>query len=155
MLLLHPTTSSSNNSNPGAPTLNNITHAQYLLSPQGSLMSDCCSAAINSAAHPTQDLTTHALGTPCLFPLSCRIPFGDLLGSTVLLLTCSYKGKEFVRVGYYVNIEYTDPELAEQNPPPNPPRIDLLQRNIMAGECCSMYISSCVSVYVCICMCLC
>lgn len=61
----------------------------------------------------------------------------DLLGVTALLLTCSYKSKEFVRVGYYVNVEYTDLELPvdEQNRTilPNPPRIDKLQRNIMAG----------------------
>jgi histone chaperone ASF1 len=59
---------------------------------------------------------------------ACRIPPSDLLGVTALLLTCSYKGKEFVRVGYYVNIEYTDPELLDpERPPPNPPIIDKLQ----------------------------
>lgn len=51
---------------------------------------------------------------------------------TGLLLTCSYKGEEFVRVGYYVNIEYTDPEVDPEHPP-NPPRIDQLQRSIVAG----------------------
>jgi histone chaperone ASF1 len=69
--------------------------------------------------------------------LSCRIPYENLLGLTGLLLTCDYNGKEFVRVGYYVNIEYTDPELCElvaANTPPNPHRIDKLQRNIAAGE---------------------
>ena len=30
---------------------------------------------------------------------------------TVILLTCSYDGREFVRVGYYVNNEYDSPEL--------------------------------------------
>ena len=36
----------------------------------------------------------------------------DLLGVTVVLVTCSYKEREFVRVGYYVNNEYqyTDDE---------------------------------------------
>ena len=33
-----------------------------------------------------------------------------------MLVTCSYKGQEFVRVGYYVNNAYTDPEMQE-NPP--------------------------------------
>ena len=37
----------------------------------------------------------------------------------MVLLTCSYRGKEFVRIGYYVNNEYTDPELNE-NPPTQP-----------------------------------
>lgn len=36
-----------------------------------------------------------------------------------MLLTCSYKEKEFVRVGYYVNNEYSDSELRE-NPPARP-----------------------------------
>ena len=45
-----------------------------------------------------------------------KIPVDDVLGVTVVLLTCSYKGKEFIRVGYYVNNEYDDPELKE-NPP--------------------------------------
>jgi histone chaperone ASF1 len=34
----------------------------------------------------------------------------DLLGVTVVLVTCSYKEREFVRVGYYVNNEYHDPD---------------------------------------------
>lgn len=68
-----------------------------------------------------------------------RIPAGDLLGVTALLLTCSYKGEEFVRVGYYVNIEYEQPQGADLNNAeplqvPNPPPVDKLFRNIMAGE---------------------
>lgn len=35
---------------------------------------------------------------------------------TVVLLTCSYRGEEFVRVGYYVNSDFADPALRE-NPP--------------------------------------
>jgi histone chaperone ASF1 len=35
------------------------------------------------------------------------IPSNDVLGVTVLLVTCSYRSKEFIRVGYYVNNEYT------------------------------------------------
>lgn len=34
------------------------------------------------------------------------IPQGDLLGITVILVTCSYKDQEFARVGYYVNNEF-------------------------------------------------
>jgi hypothetical protein len=30
------------------------------------------------------------------------IPAKDLLGVTVVLLTCAYRGQEFIRVGYYV-----------------------------------------------------
>jgi len=34
------------------------------------------------------------------------IPMKDLVGVTVVLITCSYREKEFVRIGYYVNNEY-------------------------------------------------
>ena len=30
---------------------------------------------------------------------------------TVVLLTCSYNNQEFVRIGYYANTDYIDPEL--------------------------------------------
>ena len=33
----------------------------------------------------------------------------DILGVTVVLVTCSYKEREFVRIGYYVNNEYQNP----------------------------------------------
>lgn len=49
-------------------------------------------------------------------PDTAKIPSEDVVGVTVVLLTCSYKSHEFVRVGYYVNNEYTDPEMVE-NPP--------------------------------------
>lgn len=52
-------------------------------------------------------------------PNTGAIPPEDAVGVTVVLLTCSYKGCEFVRVGYYVNNEYDDPELTE-NPPLKP-----------------------------------
>mmetsp|Transcript_2765 Transcript_2765/g.8909 ORF Transcript_2765/g.8909 Transcript_2765/m.8909 type:complete len:260 (-) Transcript_2765:35-814(-) len=41
----------------------------------------------------------------CPHPDPSRIPKGDLLGVTVLLLTCSYKQAEFIRIGYYVSNE--------------------------------------------------
>lgn len=52
-------------------------------------------------------------------PDPVKIPCEDLLGVTVVLLTCSYKKQEFVRVGYYVNNEYPDQEMAD-NPPAKP-----------------------------------
>lgn len=60
------------------------------------------------------------------------IPHDDLLGVTVILLTCSYKGNDFIRVGYYVNNEYLDEELQEN--PPNVPIVDKLTRNILAEK---------------------
>ncbi|XP_020289707.1 histone chaperone asf1 [Pseudomyrmex gracilis] len=61
-----------------------------------------------------------------------RIPVNDALGVTVVLLTCSYRGHEFVRVGYFINNEYTDPELRE-NPPPQP-QFEKVQRNILGDK---------------------
>ncbi|XP_059487166.1 histone chaperone asf1 [Neocloeon triangulifer] len=59
-----------------------------------------------------------------------RIPEADALGVTVVLLTCSYRNQEFVRVGYFINNEYTDPELREN--PPTTPQYDKIARNILA-----------------------
>jgi len=52
-------------------------------------------------------------------PNPARIPREDVIGVTVVLLTCSYRQQEFIRVGYYVNNEYIDPEFRE-NPPQEP-----------------------------------
>ena len=41
---------------------------------------------------------------------------------TIVLIVCSYLGKEFVRVGYYVNNDYLDNELREN--PPDIPQLD-------------------------------
>jgi len=59
-----------------------------------------------------------------------RIPLADAVGVTVVLLTCGYNTQEFIRVGYYVNNEYGDPELKET--PPTTPDYSKLQRNILA-----------------------
>lgn len=65
-------------------------------------------------------------------PNVSRIPENDALGVTVVLLTCSYKAQEFIRVGYFINNEYSDPELKEN--PPSPPQFDKVTRNILASE---------------------
>eukprot|EP00124_Ichthyophonus_hoferi_P003364 Ihof_evm6s287 gene=Ihof_evmTU6s287 len=49
-------------------------------------------------------------------PEVSKIPVDSVVGVTVLLLTCSYKKQEFVRVGYYVNVDYNDPEMREEPP---------------------------------------
>ncbi|KAI9847272.1 MAG: ASF1 anti-silencing function 1 [Sclerophora amabilis] len=61
-----------------------------------------------------------------------RIPSSDVLGVTVILLTCSYDGREFVRVGYYVNNEYDSEELIKE--PPAKPVMDRVQRNVLAEK---------------------
>lgn len=65
-------------------------------------------------------------------PDTTKIPEQDALGVTIVLLTCSYKGQEFVRVGYFINNEYSDPEMRE-NPPPKP-QFDKMTRNILASK---------------------
>lgn len=61
-----------------------------------------------------------------------RIPTSEILGVTVILLTCSYDGREFVRVGYYVNNEYDSEELNAD--PPAKPIIERIRRNVLAEK---------------------
>ena len=68
----------------------------------------------------------------------------DLLGVTVVLVTCSYREREFVRVGYYVNNEYHDPNAPTpvpgpdgELPPvqlPNPVPLERIQRQLLADK---------------------
>lgn len=61
-----------------------------------------------------------------------RIPTSEILGVTVILLTCSYDNREFVRVGYYVNNEYDSEELVAE--PPKQPIIERVKRNVLAEK---------------------
>ncbi|CAJ2509450.1 Uu.00g144760.m01.CDS01 [Anthostomella pinea] len=65
-------------------------------------------------------------------PKTTRIPDADILGVTVVLLTCSYDGREFVRVGYYVNNEYESDELNAE--PPARPIVEKIRRNVLADK---------------------
>jgi len=65
-------------------------------------------------------------------PTTSTIPSSEILGVTVILLTCAYDGREFVRVGYYVNNEYADETLVEN--PPAKPIIEKIKRNILAEK---------------------
>uniref|UniRef100_L2G944 Histone chaperone n=1 Tax=Colletotrichum fructicola (strain Nara gc5) TaxID=1213859 RepID=L2G944_COLFN len=62
-------------------------------------------------------------------PNTSKIPDADVIGVTVVLLTCAYDGREFVRVGYYVNNEYDSEELNAE--PPSKPIIERVRRNIL------------------------
>ena len=76
------------------------------------VMSPCC----------LHDLLTdmqHAC-QPCLLPRA------------VVLLTCSYKSKEFIRIGYYVNVDYNDEQLREN--PPETPQIASLYRTVLTDH---------------------
>jgi len=65
-------------------------------------------------------------------PDPAKIPGNDVIGVTAVILTCGFREREFVRVGYYVNNDYVDPELRE-TPPPTP-QYDKLQRDIFASK---------------------
>lgn len=66
-------------------------------------------------------------------PDHTKLPLCDIVGVTAVLLTCSYKdSQEFLRVGYYVNVEYDSIELNEQ--PPATPIIERLTRHILAEK---------------------
>jgi len=65
-------------------------------------------------------------------PNVSKIPVTEAVGVTVVLLSCSYRQQEFVKVGYFVSNEYSDAELRENQPAE--PRFDLLTRNILADQ---------------------
>lgn len=65
-------------------------------------------------------------------PAYVNIPNHDLIGVTVILVTCSFMDKEFVRIGYYVNNEYSEPY--EEGTLPDPIEISKLFRNILADQ---------------------
>ncbi len=66
-------------------------------------------------------------------PQPGRLPESDTVGVTAVLLTCSYKeNQEFLRVGYYVNIEYDNQEMIDN--PPARPDISRLTRHILAEK---------------------
>ncbi|EXJ86435.1 histone chaperone ASF1 [Capronia epimyces CBS 606.96] len=65
-------------------------------------------------------------------PNISRLPPSEIIGVTVILLTCSYDGREFVRVGYYVNNEYDSEELNAE--PPAKPIFERIRRNVLAEK---------------------
>ncbi|RYR41428.1 hypothetical protein Ahy_A08g037815 [Arachis hypogaea] len=88
---------------------------------------------VGSAEDETYDqLLESVLVGPADPPDPSKIREEDIIGVTVLLLTCSYLGQEFIRVGYYVNNDYDDEQLREE-PPPNV-LVDRVQRNILSDK---------------------
>jgi len=61
-----------------------------------------------------------------------KIPNTEIVGVTVILLSCAYDNREFVRVGYYVSNEYSDEALIAD--PPSKPIIEKVRRNILAEK---------------------
>lgn len=66
-------------------------------------------------------------------PDPAKIPAGELLGVTVVLITCSFKNQEFLRVGYYVNNELEEATPEGEEPPT---KFDpaTVKRNILAEK---------------------
>lgn len=68
-----------------------------------------------------------------------KLPAEEILGVTVVLVTCSYREREFVRIGYYVNNEYIpevlteDPEEAQKSFDPIQ-HLGRVQRQILADK---------------------
>eukprot|EP00842_Homolaphlyctis_polyrhiza_P005910 jgi/Hompol1/631/HPOL_001265-RA len=70
-------------------------------------------------------------------PNPSKIPRSDALGVTVIILSVLYLDQEFVRVGYFVNNEFSDPELSalyESEDPPATIDFERLSRNILADK---------------------
>lgn len=78
----------------------------------------------------TAGISKFVLQAPAPDPNS--IPNQDLIGVTVVLVTCSYRDQKFVQIGYYINNEYSEPY--EEGTLPNPIEISKLYRNIFAAE---------------------
>mmetsp|Transcript_35946 Transcript_35946/g.69824 ORF Transcript_35946/g.69824 Transcript_35946/m.69824 type:complete len:201 (+) Transcript_35946:104-706(+) len=72
-------------------------------------------------------------------PDAKKIPKKDLMDVTIILLTCHYKEKEFIRVGYYVNNFCDNEPFRKQNTDEEgkltkTPPIDMISRNIAADK---------------------
>ena len=65
-------------------------------------------------------------------PNAALIPREDVLGVTVVLLTCLFRKQEFVRIGYYVNNEIPGQQPAEDGAvPPFDGDVGKVQRSIL------------------------
>lgn len=67
-------------------------------------------------------------------PNNSLIATSDLIGVTVVLITCSYMDQEFVKIGYYVNNEYNHPAYDPEGPLPTNVDTQYLFRNILADK---------------------
>lgn len=65
-------------------------------------------------------------------PNPSLIPSEELLGITAILLTCSFRDQEFLKIGFYVNNEYVDEQLIEN--PPEVPDTAKIQRCVLTEK---------------------
>ena len=66
-------------------------------------------------------------------PDPAKIPEDDLLGATICMVSCWYKDKEFLRVGYWVSTTYAD-ALPEGEAPPRPCPPDRILRSVLSDK---------------------
>eukprot|EP00656_Telonema_subtile_P031364 TRINITY_DN34334_c0_g1_i1.p1 TRINITY_DN34334_c0_g1~~TRINITY_DN34334_c0_g1_i1.p1 ORF type:complete len:220 (-),score=34.48 TRINITY_DN34334_c0_g1_i1:87-746(-) len=65
-------------------------------------------------------------------PNPALIPKDDLLGVTVVLVTCSYRDKEFIRIGYYIQNDYDEATRAHYDEHPELENsVNLVHRKIV------------------------
>jgi len=88
---------------------------EWRLTYVGSAESEECDQEIDSVLVGPVPLGVNRFVFETTCPDISKIPKQDLLGVTVVLISCLYKGKEFIRIGYYVNNEYDDPEAMVTN----------------------------------------
>lgn len=66
-------------------------------------------------------------------PDPSKIPNDDIIGATVVMVICSYRNREFIRVGYWVANKYALP-LAEGMEPPKPVSPDHVERAVLSDK---------------------
>eukprot|EP01112_Ceratiomyxa_fruticulosa_P019212 TRINITY_DN6255_c0_g1_i1.p1 TRINITY_DN6255_c0_g1~~TRINITY_DN6255_c0_g1_i1.p1 ORF type:complete len:209 (-),score=27.76 TRINITY_DN6255_c0_g1_i1:38-664(-) len=98
----------------------------------GSAESEDCDQVLDSISLGPVQVGTSIFTFVVPPPDPAKIPKSDLLGVTVIIVTCAYRGNEFIRIGYYVYNEYDEsfPELREN--PPSDPEVKKVIRNIRA-----------------------
>ncbi|KAK4537584.1 hypothetical protein CDCA_CDCA13G3609 [Cyanidium caldarium] len=81
----------------------------------GSAESEAHDQELDAVWLPANQLGRFAFVLEVPAPQPERVPPTDAVGVTIVLLTCRYRGREFLRVGYYVNNEYPPEVLAEES----------------------------------------
>jgi len=98
----------------------------------GSAESDSYDQELESVLVGPVVVGTYEFAMEASAPDPSKIPPEDIVGITVVLVTCSYRSQEFIRVGYYVRVEYEDEPLREN--PPEVPKVDRLLRHVLDDQ---------------------
>eukprot|EP01100_Stratorugosa_tubuloviscum_P006107 TRINITY_DN2650_c0_g3_i1.p1 TRINITY_DN2650_c0_g3~~TRINITY_DN2650_c0_g3_i1.p1 ORF type:complete len:155 (-),score=71.13 TRINITY_DN2650_c0_g3_i1:106-570(-) len=65
-------------------------------------------------------------------PDADKIPTQDLIGVSVLMISCAYKNQDFVHIGFFVRNEYDNQEMMDE--PPTVPDYSKVQRAILIEQ---------------------